>query len=135
MDESLTSGGDYWALSAASPAFSHLALTGGAIGQGLPAALGAALACPGRRVICLQADGSGLYSVQALWSMARERADVVTLICANGAYNILKLELALQRVAGATPSASRPRFVHVWPCLPPLPRRATAPSGGLVRLP
>ena len=65
----------------------------------MPAAVGAAVACPGRRVISLQADGSGLYSPQALWTQAREALDVVTVICANGTYNILKLETALQRCA------------------------------------
>lgn len=98
VDESLTSGGDYWALSAAAPPFSHLALTGGAIGVGPPLAAGCAAACPRRPVINLQADGSGLYSPQALWTQARERMSVVTVICANRKYNILRLELAMQGV-------------------------------------
>lgn len=78
VDEALTSGTDYWARSAESPAFSHLTLTGGAIGFGLPASVGAAIACPDRRVVLLQADGSGAYSSQALWTQAREVLDVVT---------------------------------------------------------
>jgi acetolactate synthase-1/2/3 large subunit len=98
VDESLTSGTDYWMRSANAPAFSHLTLTGGAIGQGPPMAVGAAVACPTRRVINFQADGSGLYSAQALWTQAREQLDVVTIICANNKYNILRIELALQRV-------------------------------------
>ncbi len=106
VDESLTSGSDYWALSASAPAFSHLTLTGGAIGFGPPAALGAAVACPGRRVINLQADGSGMYSLQALWTQARERCDVITVVCANARYAILKLELALQRVSTAPASSA-----------------------------
>ncbi|MGR9074363.1 MAG: acetolactate synthase large subunit [Gammaproteobacteria bacterium] len=69
-------------------------ITGGAIGQGLPNALGAALACPDRRVIAFQADGSGLYTLQALWSMARESADVTVVVCANRRYRILQTELA-----------------------------------------
>ena len=68
--------------------------------QGLPVAVGAAVACPDRKVISLQADGSGLYSPQALWTQAREGLDVVTIICANRTYNILKLESALQRCGG-----------------------------------
>lgn len=104
VDESLTSGTEYWALSAGSPPFSHLTLTGGAIGFGPPAALGAAVACPGRRVINLQADGSAMYSLQALWSQARVQADVITVICANQRYAILKLELALQRVPVTAPA-------------------------------
>lgn len=71
-----------------------LGLTGGSIGQGLPTALGAALACPDRRVIAFQADGSGLYTLQALWSMAREGANVSIVICANRCYRILQFELA-----------------------------------------
>jgi len=69
-------------------------ITGGAIGQGLPNALGAALACPDRRVIAFQADGSGLYTLQALWSMARENVDVTIVVCANRRYRILQTELA-----------------------------------------
>lgn len=77
-----------------------LGLTGGAIGQGLPCALGAAIACPDRKVIAFQADGSGLYTVQALWSMAREATDVTVVICANRRYRILQYELSR---ATATP--------------------------------
>lgn len=71
-----------------------LGLTGGSIGQGLPNALGAALACPDRRVIAFQADGSALYTVQALWSMAREGVNVTVVICSNRSYRILRIELA-----------------------------------------
>ena len=98
--------GSYWDVSAGCPRFTHLALTGGAIGFGPPASVGAAVAAPGRRVINLQADGSGLYAPQALWTQARERLDVVTVVCANATYAILKLELAMQRV-GAPGDASR----------------------------
>ncbi|WP_227651620.1 thiamine pyrophosphate-dependent enzyme, partial [Klebsiella pneumoniae] len=63
-----------------------LQLTGGAIGEGLPLAVGAAVACPDRKVVSLQADGSGMYSLQALWTMARERLDVVVCIWANRTY-------------------------------------------------
>jgi acetolactate synthase-1/2/3 large subunit len=67
-------------------------LTGGAIGQGAPCATGAAVACPDRKVIDFQADGSALYTVQALWTQAKEKLDVVTLICSNQSYDVLKLE-------------------------------------------
>jgi acetolactate synthase-1/2/3 large subunit len=87
-----------WAAQAAS--HTMLGLTGGSIGQGLPCALGAAIACPDRKVIAFQADGSGLYTVQALWSMAREQADVTVVVCANRRYRILQYELAR---ATATP--------------------------------
>jgi acetolactate synthase-1/2/3 large subunit len=82
-----------------------LFITGGAIGQGLPNALGAALACPDRRVIAFQADGSGLYTLQALWSIARESADVTIVVCANRRYRILQAELARAGIAEPGPKA------------------------------
>lgn len=82
-----------------------LGFCGGAIGQGLPVALGAALACPDRRVIALQADGSGLYTLQALWSMAHEGADVTVVVCANRCYRILQVELARAGSAAPGPKA------------------------------
>ena len=68
-------------------------LTGGAIGQGLPLATGAAVACPERRVIALQSDGSALYTFQALWTQAREKLDVTTLLLNNRSYAILQYEM------------------------------------------
>ncbi|MBX9761333.1 MAG: acetolactate synthase large subunit [Beijerinckiaceae bacterium] len=76
-------------------------LNGGAIGGGLPMALGASIACPNRKVVHLQADGSGMYAVQALWSMAREKTDVVIVLIKNDAYSILDLELARVRDGAA----------------------------------
>jgi acetolactate synthase-1/2/3 large subunit len=75
------------------PAHDQIPITGGAIGQGLPAAVGAAIACPDRKVIALEADGSAMYSLQALWTMARENLDVVTVIFANHRYRILDIEM------------------------------------------
>ncbi len=72
--------------------YTHLPVTGGSIGQGLPVAVGAAVACPDRKVIALQADGSGMYTLQALWTMARERLNVVVVIFANRRYKILEIE-------------------------------------------
>jgi acetolactate synthase-1/2/3 large subunit len=77
---------------AAAAAHDMLPITGGSIGQGLPVAVGAAVACPHRKVIALEADGSGLYTLQALWTMARERLDVVVVILANRGYRILEIE-------------------------------------------
>jgi acetolactate synthase-1/2/3 large subunit len=99
VDEGATSGAFFWALADAAARHSVLTLTGGAIGQGLPCATGAALACPERRVIALQADGSGLYTAQALWTQAREALDVVTVVCANRRYRILQIELARAGIA------------------------------------
>ncbi len=94
VDESNTSGAQYFKLSGGAPQFSLLTLTGGSLGLGPPCAVGAAVACPDRPVINLQADGSAMYTLQALWTQAREGLDVTTLICANHGYNILKVELA-----------------------------------------
>jgi acetolactate synthase-1/2/3 large subunit len=74
-------------------AYDLLPVTGGAIGQGLPVALGAALACPNRKVFALEADGSGMYTLQSLWTMAREQLNVVTVILANHRYRILDIEM------------------------------------------
>jgi acetolactate synthase-1/2/3 large subunit len=84
-----------------------MTLTGGAIGQGLPVATGAAIACPDRKVIAFQADGSGAYTLQALWTQARENLDVVTLLCSNRAYRILQVELARAGIAEPGPQAQR----------------------------
>ena len=99
VDEAATSGVAYFELSRTAPRHSLLALTGGAIGQGLPCAVGAAIACPGRRVIAFQADGSAMYTLQALWTMAREQLDVTVVICANRRYRILQFELMRAGVA------------------------------------
>ncbi len=77
----------------AAPPHLHLALTGGAIGQGIPLATGAAVAAPGRKVVNIQADGSAMYTLQALWTQARERLDVVTIILANRSYAVLRAEV------------------------------------------
>ena len=94
VDESLTSGRNLFAYTDNAPPHDWLQLTGGAIGIGIPLATGASVACPDRRVVCLQADGSGMYTVQGLWTQARENLNVTTVIYANGSYAILKQELA-----------------------------------------
>lgn len=105
MDEGATSGLPYFLAAASAPPHTLLTLTGGAIGQGLPCATGAAVACPDRQVIALQADGSGLYTLQALWTQAREGLDVVTLVCANRSYRILQIEMARAGIAEPGPAA------------------------------
>jgi acetolactate synthase-1/2/3 large subunit len=94
MDEAATTGLPFLAASAAAPPHTYLSLTEGAIGQGLPCATGAAVACPDRRVIAFQADGSGMYTLQALWTQARESLNVTTVLCNNHSYRILQVELA-----------------------------------------
>jgi acetolactate synthase-1/2/3 large subunit len=100
VDEALTSGVGLTELTSSGPRHDWLSLTGGAIGDGLPMALGAAVACPDRPVIGIQADGSAMYTISALWSYAREQADITTIICDNGSYAILEHELS--RVGAAS---------------------------------
>ena len=92
-DEGNTSGLFAAGATAGSPRHDWLTLTGGAIGQGLPLAVGAAVACPDRPVICLASDGSSLYTIQALWTMAREGLDVTTILFNNSSYAVLNMEL------------------------------------------
>jgi len=94
VDESITTGRNFYPTTAGAPPHDWLQNRGGSIGLGLPMATGAAVACPDRKVICLESDGSGMYNPQALWTQARENLDVTTLVFANRAYNILKGELA-----------------------------------------
>lgn len=122
VNEAATTGLTWNAVHASNAApHTMLFITGGAIGQGLPNALGAALACPDRRVIAFQADGSGLYTLQALWSMARENADVTVVVCANRRYRILQAELARGGVIEPGPKAQAltdlTRPVVDWPAL------------------
>ncbi|HVV13855.1 acetolactate synthase large subunit [Amycolatopsis sp.] len=95
-DEANTSGVLLPGATAGAPRHDVLTLTGGAIGQGLPVATGAAVAAPDRPVIALQSDGSALYTISALWTQARENLDVTTVLLNNRAYAILRMEL--QRV-------------------------------------
>ncbi len=94
VDESMTSGRGMMAATRGAPPHDWLANTGGSIGIALPLAVGAAVACPDRRVLCLSADGSGMYTLQALWTMAREGLKVTTVIFANRDYAVLKREFS-----------------------------------------
>lgn len=92
-DESNTSGAFSYAYYDAAEPHDWLTLTGGAIGQGLPVAVGAAVACPEQKVINLQADGSAMYTNQSLWTMARENLDICIVLYNNSSYAILNIEL------------------------------------------
>jgi acetolactate synthase-1/2/3 large subunit len=92
-EESITSGGRLAALAPGLVPHDHIPLTGGAIGGGIPLAVGAGIACPDRKIVAMQADGSGMYTVQGLWTQARENLDVVTVILSNRAYAILQGEM------------------------------------------
>ena len=93
VDESITSGLMLNAMTAGAPRHDMITLTGGAIGQGLPNAVGAAIACPDRPVFALIGDGTAMYTIQALWTMARENLNVTTIIFNNASYSILNVEL------------------------------------------
>jgi acetolactate synthase-1/2/3 large subunit len=120
-DESNTLGVFAFDAAAAAPPHDWLTLTGGSIGQGLPVATGAAVACRDRRVVALEADGSALYTIQALWTQAREGLNVTNVILNNGAYAILRLEMVRAGIDAQTHTASelfdlsRPKidFVHI----------------------
>jgi acetolactate synthase I/II/III large subunit len=93
MEEGNTSTGPFCVMSQSGPRHSYLTQPGGAIGLGLPCATGAAVACPDRPVITMQADGSAMYTLQSLWTQAREQLNVKTIICNNRGYRILGIEL------------------------------------------
>lgn len=107
VDEAITNGREFFPLTRGVAPHDFLQLTGGAIGEGIPMATGAAVACPDRKVVGLQADGSGFYTLQALWTQAREGLDVTTVILANRRYAILRGELAGVGAGTAGRNASR----------------------------
>jgi len=107
MEDAVTSGRGLFAPTFGAAPHDWLQNTGGAIGGGLPGATGASIACPDRPVICLQADGAGMYSLQALWTQAREQCHVVTIIFSNRAYRILEGEL---KAVGAAPGPASERL-------------------------
>ena len=93
-DESVTTGRDFFRLTAGAKPHDWMNNTGGSIGLGMPLATGAAVACPDRKVICLSGDGSAMYTLQSLWTQAREALDVTTVVFANRSYEILLGELS-----------------------------------------
>ncbi len=94
VDESVSTGRGLFPLTAGAPPHDWLNNMGGSIGFGMPVSVGAAIACPDRKVVCLEGDGSGMYTVQSLWTMAREGLNVTIVVLANRAYAILKGEFA-----------------------------------------
>ena len=119
-DESVSFGRGFFSNTKASPPHDWLNVTGGAIGGGMPMATGAALGAPGRRVINLQADGSAMYTLQALWTQAREKLDITTVLLSNRKYQILLGELAN---VGANPGRTALDMMDIgnpdinWPSL------------------
>ena len=143
VDESVTASAPIVAATAGAAPHDWLALTGGAIGQGLPVATGAAVACPDRPVLSLEGDGSAMYTIQALWTQARESLDVTTVILANRTYAILEFELSrvgaeprgpaaasCSGSAGRTSTSSRWRRAWAFRAAAPRTRRPSRPRCG-----
>lgn len=105
VDESLTSGRESMGLTAGAVPHDTIQNMGGSIGYGTPVATGAALACPDRRVVCMVGDGSAMYTIQSLWTQAREKLNITTIIFANNSYNILKAEYANMGFGAPGPQA------------------------------
>jgi acetolactate synthase-1/2/3 large subunit len=105
VDESVTTGRGFFPYSAGAPPHDWLNNMGGSIGFGAPVAVGAAVACPDRKVICMIGDGSAMYTIQALWTMARENLDVCVMIFSNRNYKILYSQLADVGAANPGPRA------------------------------
>ena len=103
VDESITSGFVLYPVTATAQPHDWLNLTGGSIGWGLPASVGAAIACPDRKVVCLEGDGSAMYTIQSLWTMAREHLDVTVVIFNNSKYSVLEMEFARTGARGGKP--------------------------------
>jgi acetolactate synthase-1/2/3 large subunit len=112
IDEAITSGLMLGAMTAGAPRHDLITLTGGAIGQGLPNAVGAAIACPTRPVIALIGDGTAMYTIQALWTMAREQLNVTSIIFNNASYSVLNVELERVGADKAGPKAKAQLDLH-----------------------
>lgn len=117
VDESNTSGFMLPTATAGAPAHDWLTLTGGAIGYALPVAVGAAIAAPDRPVLCLESDGSAMYTISALWNHARDGLNITTVIYANRAYDILRIEL--QRVGAENAQQPGPKAKSLLDLTPP----------------
>ncbi|HSZ40708.1 MAG TPA: acetolactate synthase large subunit [Trebonia sp.] len=130
-DEAATSGLFLPSATAGAPPHDWLTLTGGAIGQGLPVAAGAAVACPDRPVLALQADGSAMYTISALWTHAREGLDVTTVIFSNRSYAILGMELNRVGAVGAQGGAGEKARSLLSLDQPPLDFTALAAGMGV----
>ncbi|MBO9557091.1 MAG: acetolactate synthase large subunit, partial [Caulobacter sp.] len=110
-DDAVTAGLPIFTQTRNARAHEWLSLTGGAIGQGVPLAIGAAVACPDRKVLSLNGDGAAMYTVQGLWTIARERLDVTVVVFANHAYRILGIEMG--RTGGGEPGPAASRLLDL----------------------
>lgn len=138
VDESITNGASLFALCGRGPAHDWINNRGGSIGYSMPVALGAAVACPDRKVLCITGDGSAFYTLQALWTMARGQHDVTVLVLANRSYRILSNESA-KIGAGAPTEVTLPLMTLEQPAPDwvklaegqGVPARSVATAGGL----
>ncbi len=112
VDESLTTGRESMGLTIGAAPHDMIQNLGGSIGYGTPVATGASLACPDRRTICMVGDGSAMYTIQSLWTQAREQLPVTTIIFANNSYNILKMEYA-NMGAGSAPGPAALSMIDI----------------------
>ena len=112
VDEAITSGLMLSVMTAGAPRHDLITLTGGAIGQGLPNAVGAAIACPNRPVLALVGDGTAMYTIQALWTMAREKLHVVSIVFNNASYSVLNVELERVGAEESGPKAQAQLDLH-----------------------
>ena len=106
-DDSVTSGAGVTASGLTARPHEVLALTGGAIGIGLPLAIGAAVAAPDRKILSINGDGAAMYTIQALWTLARENLDVTVVVFANYTYRILNIEMERTGAGRAGPQARK----------------------------
>jgi acetolactate synthase-1/2/3 large subunit len=113
VDEGITSGVYCTAYSETARPHDWLNQTGGSIGWGLPNAVGAALACPDRKVVCLEGDGSAMYTIAALWTMVRENLDITVIIFNNRKYSILELEFSRTGARGGVPGPKAASMLDV----------------------
>jgi len=112
VDEAISSGLMLSKFTASAPRHDLITLTGGAIGQGLPNAIGAAIACPDRRVLALIGDGASMYTIQALWTLAHEKLNVTSIIFNNASYSVLNMELERVGAKEAGPKAKAQFDLH-----------------------
>ena len=124
-DESVTTGRNLAPHMARAAPHDWLSIMGGSIGWALPVATGAAIGAPERKVVALEGDGSGMYTLQALWTMARENLDVTVVLFANRVYQILRGEL--KNVGAGTPGPARQRHADARPARPRLERARPRP--------
>lgn len=113
VDEAITSGLPVGPMTETARPHDWLNQTGGSIGWGLPAAVGAAIACPERKIVCLSGDGSAMYTIQSLWTMARENLDVTVVIYSNRKYSILEMEFMRTGARGGIPGPNAASMLDI----------------------